>query len=144
MPIILSATLATAAACAVLSVWMAVRITQIRRGRKIFVGDGGDTALVARMRAQANFVEYAPFVLILLALLELARGPSLWAWGYGLVFVIGRICHVFGMDGWRLGRQIGALTTLVILLLLAGECIWVAASAPYGTAPIIVDVPRAG
>lgn len=144
MPIILPATLATAAACAVLSVWMAVRITQIRRERKIFVGDGGDPALVARMRAQANFVEYAPFVLILLGLLELARGPSVWAWGYGLVFVVGRVCHVFGMDGWKLGRQIGALTTVAILLLLAGECVWVAFSTSYVTAPVIVDVPLKG
>lgn len=144
MPIILPATLATAAASAVLSVWMALRITKLRLGRKIFVGDGGDEGLTARMRAQANFAEYGPLVLILLALLELAKGPSAWAWGYGLVFVVGRVCHVFGMDGWRLGRQIGALTTLVILLLLAGECAWVAFSTPYVTAPVTVALPLQG
>ncbi|WP_294298441.1 MAPEG family protein [uncultured Sphingomonas sp.] len=144
MPIILPATLATAAACAVLSVWMAMRIGQIRRARKIWMGDGGDTAMIARMRAQANFVEYAPFVLILLAMLELAKGPSLAAWGYGLVFVVARVLHVFGMDGWKPGRMAGAIMTLLILLLLAGECAWVAFSTPYVTAPVIVDVPLKG
>ncbi|MBM3929356.1 MAG: MAPEG family protein [Sphingomonadales bacterium] len=144
MPIILPATLATAAACAVLSVWMAMRIGMLRRGRKIWMGDGGDPAMVARMRAQANFVEYAPFVLILLGLLELARGPSVWAWGYGLVFVLARICHVFGMDGWKPGRMVGAILTLVILLLLAGECAWVAFTASYVSEPVIVDVAMAG
>ncbi len=144
MPIILPATLATAAACGVLSVWMAMRIGQIRRGRRIWMGDGGDAQLVGRMRAQANFVEYAPFVLILLALLELARGPSIWAWGYGAVFVVARILHVFGMDGWKPGRMIGAILTLLILLLLAGECAWVAFSSDYVTAPVMIDLPTKG
>ncbi|KQN25475.1 hypothetical protein ASE86_04350 [Sphingomonas sp. Leaf33] len=144
MPIILPATLVTAAACAVLSVWMAMRIGQLRRARKIWVGDGGDPAMVARMRAQANFVEYAPFVLILLGLLELAKGPSVWAWSYGLVFIIARICHVFGMDGWKPGRMAGAILTMIILLLLAGECAWVAFSTPYVTAPMAVTLPSQG
>ncbi|MFD1787818.1 MAPEG family protein [Sphingomonas floccifaciens] len=144
MPIVLPATLATAAACAVLSVWMAMRIGALRRGRKIWMGDGGDPAMVARMRAQANFVEYAPFVLILLALLELAKGPSVWAWGYGAAFVVARILHVFGMDGWKPGRMAGAILTLLILLLLAGECAWVAFSAPNPAAAIVLDIPTKG
>jgi uncharacterized membrane protein YecN with MAPEG domain len=36
------------------------------------VGDLGIPVLRARMRAHANFVEYTPFVLILMALLEYA------------------------------------------------------------------------
>lgn len=141
---ILTATLATAAACAVLNVWMAVRIGQVRRARKIWVGDGGDPQMVARMRAQANFIEYAPFVLILLGLLELARGTTPWLWGYGLAFVVARILHVFGMDGWKPGRMAGAIVTLVLLLVLAGECAWTAFTASAVTAPVIVDIAAAG
>lgn len=137
MPIVLPATLVTAAACALLSIWMAVRIATLRRARRIWVGDGGDHAMIARMRAQANFIEYAPFVLILLALLELARGPSIWAWSYGAVFVVARILHVFGMDGWKPGRMAGAILTMLVLLLLAGESIWMAyagiSARPAGT-----------
>ena len=64
--IIRPGTPATAAACALLNVWLAVRIGQVRRAEKASIGDGGNPRLIARMRAQLNFVEYAPIVLILI------------------------------------------------------------------------------
>ena len=126
MTIILPASLATAAACALINLWLAIRVGQMRRLHKVSVGDGGNMAVIARMRAHANFTEYAPIVLILLALLELARGPSLFAWGYGFVFVIARVCHGLGMDTWKPGRAIGVALTMLVMLLLAGECVWTA------------------
>ncbi len=145
MSIVLPASLATAAACALIAVWLAVRISIVRRREKIWIGDGNSPRLVARMRAQANFVEYAPFVLILLALLELARGPSLFAWGYGAAFVVARVLHPLGMDGWKPGRMIGAIVTMLVLLLLAGECAWAALEArPAGGGAIAIEqVPAA-
>src|SRR3546814_12320133 len=59
---------------------------------------GGDPLLRARMRAHANYAEYTPFFLILLGLIELARGTHLWLWGVAILYVIGRILHAFGMD----------------------------------------------
>lgn len=53
---------------------------------------------MARMRAHANFTEYAPLFLILLAVLELAHGSSLLLWIGGALFVLARVAHLLGMD----------------------------------------------
>ncbi|WNO53976.1 MAPEG family protein [Stakelama saccharophila] len=117
-PAMLIITLVTAGACALIALWLGFRVARLRRARGINIGDGGDPALTARMRAQANFVEYAPFVLILLGLIEHADGGSIWLWLAAAAFVLGRVVHAFGMDGWLPGRQIGIATTLLVLLAL--------------------------
>lgn len=120
---ILPITLTIAGAAALLNIWLGRRVGQMRLAHRISIGDGGNQALTARMRAQANFIEYTPFVLILMALIELAVGSKLWLWAVGVVYILGRIAHGFGMDRphpdpLRL-RMIGIATTLLILLGLA-------------------------
>jgi len=117
---LLPVTLTTAAAAALINFWLAVRISQVRAAENVWVGDGGNARLIARMRAQLNFAEYAPLVLILLALAELARGASIYLWVVALLFVIGRVLHAFGMDGFKAGRMAGAVSTMLITLGLAG------------------------
>jgi uncharacterized membrane protein YecN with MAPEG domain len=119
MHIILPVTLVTAAAAALINFWLALRVGRIRMSEKVLVGDGGNLRLVARMRAHANLTEYAPFVLILMALIELAHGSSIWLWIAGAVFIAGRVLHMFGMDGWQPGRRVGIATTMVVMLGLA-------------------------
>lgn len=114
---LLSVTLATAGAAAILNVWLMFRIGAVRQSEKIFVGDEDSEPLVRRMRAQANFVENAPFVLILIAAIELSgRGDPWLAWIAGL-FVIARIAHAFGMDGGSLskGRMVGTIVSMLTL-----------------------------
>lgn len=125
--IILPVALATTAACALINLWLALRVGLVRRAEKISVGDGGSPKLTARMRAQLNFAEYAPLVLILIALIELAVGTVDWLWAVAAVFVVARILHPFGMDGWRPGRAIGILLTFVVL----GGLALYAASIPF-------------
>jgi uncharacterized membrane protein YecN with MAPEG domain len=122
---ILPITLTIAGAAALLNIWLARRVGQIRMSNKISIGDGGNEALTARMRAQANFVEYTPFFLILpsLALIELAIGSRTWLWIVAVVYILGRIAHAFGMDRphpdrLRL-RMIGIIVTFLVLLGLA-------------------------
>ena len=143
MTMLLPATLATASACALLNIWLAVRVGQVRTSEKVSVGDGGNMKVIARMRAHANFVEFAPFVLILLGLIELAKGTSPWAWGYGIVFVAGRIAHGLGMDTWKPGRGIGTVVTLLVLAALAIEGGVTVAMADNPPAPLPIEVPPA-
>jgi uncharacterized membrane protein YecN with MAPEG domain len=132
----LPVTLTIAGAAALLNLWLASRVVRVRYTGKVLVGDGENPLLLCRMRAQANFVEYTPFVLILLALIELAGGPRLWLWAIGIVYVAARIVHAFGMDRRSMpnpARAIGALVTWAILLGLGLWAIWIASHA---TAPV--------
>lgn len=118
--IILPITLTAAGAAALINVWLAVRVGRVRTSQKILMGDGGNDTMIAAMRAQANFVEYTPFVLILLGLIELAWGSPTWLWIVSGVYLVGRVLHGIGMTGaFKQGRMIGTLTTLLILLGLA-------------------------
>lgn len=120
---ILPITLTIAGAAALLNIWLARRVGQMRLTHKVSIGDGGNEALTARMRAQANFIEYTPFVLILIGLIELAEGSRLWLWIVGVVYILARIAHGFGMDRPRPDplrlRTIGIVVTALILFGLA-------------------------
>jgi len=128
---ILPITLTIAGAAAIVNIWLAVRIVAIRLKAKVLTGDGGNTLLVARMRAHLNFAEYTPLVLILIALIELARGTQTWLWAAGIIYILGRVLHPFGMDKQTAHplRGVGIMTTWIILLGLAGYAI----SIPYTT-----------
>ena len=95
----------------------------------MLTGDGGVPPLIARMRAQANFIENAPLFLILLGLVELAHGSATWLWLAGIAFIVARILHAFGMD--RVGvnwlRGVGFLFTVLPMLALAGYAL----ATPY-------------
>lgn len=118
--IILPVTLAATAACALINMWLAVRIGNVRRAENISIGDGGNPRLIARMRAQLNFAEYVPIVLILIGLVELAIGTETWLWAVAGAFVVARVLHPIGMDGWSAGRGIGIVVTLLVTIGLAG------------------------
>ena len=53
-----------------LFILLSVRVIGARRSARVPVGDGGNTVLLRRMRVQANFAEYVPFALLLMALAE--------------------------------------------------------------------------
>lgn len=118
---ILPITLCATAAAAAINIWLSLRIGMIRSSRKISIGDGGDMDLIARMRAQANFIENTSIVLILIAAIELARTGNPFLLGAAAVYMLGRVAHGIGMDGGPLGflRALGTLTTMLVQLGLA-------------------------
>ena len=121
MSIFLPVTLSSAAAAAILAVWLMIRVGQVRSKSGVSVGDGGDEALTRRMRAHANYVESAPFVLILIAVIELAGKGGEWLPYVAGLYFLARIGHAFGMEGGNLsqGRVIGIIITLLTLVGLA-------------------------
>lgn len=143
---LLPVTLSMAAACAVLNLWLALRVGRRRVQKKVVMGDGGDDALFAMQRAHANFVEYAPFVLILLGGIELAGGSPTWLWAAGALFVVGRIAHGLGMTRPAPNPLRGAGTAITFLLLavLAGWAVMLANGGTRHAAvtTFTVDSPR--
>ncbi len=119
-------TLTIAAGAALVNIWLMLRCGQVRTKQGISIGDGGNEVLIRRMRAHSNFVESAPFVLILLAAIEATAGTSNWLWGVGIVFIIGRLAHGLGMEGGAFGggRIVGILITMLTLAGLAGYALY--------------------
>jgi uncharacterized membrane protein YecN with MAPEG domain len=91
-------TLTIAGAAALINIWLALRISHVRRLNHVSIGHGGNEALETRMRSHANFVEYTPLFLILLGLVEAARGPQTWLWIAAILFMLARLAHPFGME----------------------------------------------
>jgi hypothetical protein len=94
-------------------------IVATRRGRRIGLGDGGDPLLLQRIRVHANFIEYVPFALLLLALLEMTGLQREWVALLGGVLLIARVLHAIGLSrsaGVSFGRFWGTLGTWGVLL----------------------------
>ncbi len=120
-------TLLVASLHALLFVVLSLRVVLHRRAHRIGVGTGGDEAMTRKVRVHANFAEYVPLALLMLALLELSRLPSAWIWVLGVALLLARVLHAVGLGGsagYSVGRFAGAATTFLLLLVMAGLGIW--------------------
>ena len=98
MPMIFPATTAFyAGLLALLYLGLSGWVMASRVSNNVLFGDGGDEAMLKRVRSHANFSEYVPLALIVVGLLEASGG------GHGLVralliaLLVGRILHPIGM-----------------------------------------------
>ena len=140
--VLLPVTLVTAGGLALINFWLGMRTGQMRGRAKISIGDGGHEPLVRRMRAHANFVEYAPFVLALIGLIEFNIGGATWLWVVASAFLVARVLHGFGMDGWSAGRGIGTAVTMLVMVGLGLYAISLPLITPIPTHAVKVDLPR--
>lgn len=131
---VLPITLTLAGAAALLHIWLAARVSRVRAQAKVSVGDGGNEALLRRMRAHANYGENMPIFVILVGLLELAGADNRILWGAVILFVLFRIAHGFGMDRASPSRlrSIGMIGTAIVLVAVA---IWALSYAYRAPSP---------
>ncbi len=120
---LLQTTLSLAAAAAIINIWLGIRCGQVRTKTKISIGDGGNDALIRRMRAHANFVEFTPFVLILVGAIELAGRGGRWLAIVGAVYMLGRVAHGFGMDSGD-ENKLRMAGVIISMLTLLGLAVW--------------------
>ncbi|AOR76219.1 MAPEG family protein [Novosphingobium resinovorum] len=118
---ILQTTLSMSAAAAVVAFWLAVRTGKARMAAKVWHGDGENPVLLRRMRAQANYGESAPFVLMLVAAIELSGKAGQWLAIVGALYLLARIAHGIGMDKAEKSplRAAGFIVSVLTLLGLA-------------------------
>lgn len=90
------------------------------RGKaNVSVGDGSNLEVIAAMRRHANFVEFVPMTLILIALLELNGVGNAAIHGLGSVLLVARLSHAFGYradESHNAFRAIGAAGSTLGLL----------------------------
>jgi uncharacterized membrane protein YecN with MAPEG domain len=114
-----------AALLAPVCLWLSVRVIRLRRGAGVSIGTGGDAALERAMRAQANFAEYVPFALVLLALAEAGGTPGWIIHPLGAALLAGRIAHGMGIVRqpedfrFRVGGMIATFSVIACAALAA-------------------------
>lgn len=119
----------TAFFAAVLGLILVALSVNVIRGRyrfKVALGDGGESAMNRRIRAQANFVEYVPMALVLMALNEINGHSKILLGVMGVILVIGRICHAYSLTvhemkpaGKIIFRQVGMASTFTVIIIMA-------------------------
>lgn len=87
-----------AALLAALFLLLSIRVIGWRRMQRVEIGDGENRELLRRIRVHANFAEYVPFTLLLMALAESMAPPRPLLHLVGLILVAGRILHAYGLS----------------------------------------------
>jgi len=106
---------------AIMLVALSLYVVRGRWSNKVGVGDGGNADMLKRIRTHANFIEYVPMALIGLYLLEVTRHGAIVLHVLGIVLVVARLAHAYGMNrpSPNAGRAVGASLTLGVLLVEA-------------------------
>lgn len=111
---------------ALLFILLSARVIGARRSGKVALGDGGNAVLLRRIRVHANFAEYAPISIVLLALAESLAAPALLLHAAGIAMVFARAIHAYGVssepENFRF-RVTGMVTTFTVIGVLALICI---------------------
>jgi len=101
---------------------LSYNVVRNRIRAQVSLGTGEDRGLEKAVRAQGNLTEYAPLILLLMALVE-AGGASPWLiHGCGGLLVVSRVLHATGITGRRSvsqGRKIGIAGTWLALLAIS-------------------------
>ena len=98
---------------------VAVPPGRLRGQLGISYGDGGNPALQFAMRRHANFAEWVPLVLILIALLEFNGVSQSAIHGLGAALLLSRLLHAVGIRAdtiKSMPRLTGALGTALVTL----------------------------
>lgn len=94
------------------------RVITERRGNRFAYGNNESNRVEAKIRAQANWAEYVPIALILMLMAELQGIPALWLHINGVILLVGRVMHGYGMS-FRpkefFFRRNGMLLTLIAI-----------------------------
>ena len=108
-----------------LFILLSVRVIAQRREARVEIGPGESMELLRRMRVHANFAEYVPLALVLMALAESLKVPSLFLHLLGLTLVAARFLHAYALSQsphiLRL-RVLGMTLTFGVLGVLALFC----------------------
>jgi len=111
-----------AAILAVALVALSVRVIRLRRRYEISLGHENNSQLERAIRVHANFTEYAPFFLIMLALAEIQGMQPAYVHGFGTCFLAARTAHFVGLrspDAPGIYRVLGMALTFAAIGLVS-------------------------
>ena len=113
-----------------LYVVLGLQVSRLRRGNKVLFGDGGNIKLRSAIRAHANFAEYVPIIVLMVAMLEMSGMPATWVHLLMATLLVARLLHPLGMYvgprtlQFQICRVGGILLTLLVLVSAAVGLLW--------------------
>ena len=116
-----------AALIGVFQIALMMTVGLARNAAGISLGDGGDEALLLKIRRHGNLTENAPIFLILLGFLEITAGPQMAVIGFAALFILARLSHAYALSGPDkplVARGFGALGTIGGIIGTAGTLVW--------------------
>jgi uncharacterized membrane protein YecN with MAPEG domain len=107
-----------------IAIWFAlwIGVTSSRSAHKASIGDAGSPELLLRIRRHGNFIEWAPFVLLLMVIAEAQGAGAVWLHAAGALLLIGRLAHPFGLKIEDVGhplRYVGNGSNILAVGILA-------------------------
>ncbi|MEM7493883.1 MAG: MAPEG family protein [Pseudomonadota bacterium] len=102
---------------------------RVRVATKVNFGEGGNDPMTQAMRVQGNAVEDVPITLLGLYGLAALSAPVMLIHILGAGFLVCRIAHAVTLGsgtGSGLGRMIGTIGTLLVMLVTGGAAVWLA------------------
>ena len=124
-----------AALLLVVFVALSVLVGRERGRARVSILHGDDMDLAIAIRRHGNFVEYVPFALVLMALIEANGGSALFLHVVGVLLLVCRIAHAMGLRHDKVAtplRAVGAGGTLLLLLALGAMALWQSLTAIAG------------
>jgi len=106
---------------------LSIRVIRRRGSGGIALGDGGDPGMLRVIRGHANFAEYVPLALLLMAILELSRFSIYVLHALGLTLLVARLLHGYALSftqQFKFGRIAGASLTFLVLFVAALLCVY--------------------
>ena len=110
---------------ALLYLVLGLQVSRLRRGNRVLFGDGDNRELRSAIRAHANFAEYVPIIVLMVALLETSGLPALRVHLLMGTLLVARLIHPLGMYvgprtlQFQICRVGGISLTLIVLMAAA-------------------------
>lgn len=103
---------------------LGANVSRMRGAKKAFVGDQADADLTRVIRAHGNAAEWAPLLVLLLLLVELAGAGSLLLHILGGTIFAARAAHAIGVITRTPLSVLGAGLTYLLVFTLSGYGIY--------------------
>ena len=115
---------------ALLYLVLGLQVSRLRRGHRVLFGDGDNIKLRSAIRAHANFAEYVPIIVLMVAMLEMSGMPALRVHLLMGALLVARLLHPLGMYvgprtlQFQVCRVGGILLTLMVMAGAASLLLW--------------------
>lgn len=104
---------------AIAAITLAIIVSAKRGKYGVSILDGGHPELALWIRKHGNFAEAVPFALFMMALAEARGMPVTWLHVIGILLLVSRLAHVYGLSNenptepFRIGGTVGTHLTIL-------------------------------